>query len=320
MDMNYHSGALNRAESDRVDQYNSDASVIASVDDYATCHIIMRNASKNYSFASRYLPKEKQAYVEALYALMRVGDDRVDVSNTGFLSRQAAIDDWEKSYWQAFTMGDSSHPVLRAYLDTANKFSIPAELMVPYFRAMREDLSVKRYSTFMDLYHYMEGSALPVGRAMTYILGVKPGYSIEQAIQYADALSVAMQLSNFWRDIGEDWQRGRVYLPLEDIQKFGYSEVDLSNRLINNHWINLMEFEFERTECYYAQARQGISMLASGNWAVYSALEIYAAIINSIRSQGYDIFNKRAGTNQFHKLRLVMKSYWYTRRQETGNK
>ena len=85
--------------------------------------------------------------------------------------------------------------------------------MAPYFRAMKEDLTVTRFPTFADLLHYMEGSALPVGRAMTYILGVRPPHTIEETLPYADSLSIAMQLSNFWRDIGPDWRIGRVYLP-----------------------------------------------------------------------------------------------------------
>ena len=138
--------------------------------------------------------------------------------------------------------------------------------MAPYFRAMKEDLTVTRFPTFADLLHYMEGSALPVGRAMTYILGVRPPYTVEETLPYADSLSIAMQLSNFWRDIGQDWRIGRVYLPGEDLARFRVTEADLAAGRITPDFIALLEFEIERTEAYYRNARIGVRRLATGRW------------------------------------------------------
>jgi phytoene synthase len=202
---------------------------------------------------------------------------------------------------------------MRAYLDTATRFSIPREVMAPYFRAMRQDLSVRRFPTFQHLVHYMEGSALPVGRAMTHILGVLPEYSLSDALPGADALSIAMQLSNFWRDIGEDWRRGRIYIPVEDMDTFGYGESNLATQRVEARFIALMEYQFERTEFYYEKARRSVRLLASGNWAVLSALEIYRAILPGIRANGYDVFTRRAGTSAFQKLSLAMRSMWQVR-------
>ncbi len=286
---------------------------IASAEDYAICHQIMRKASKNYSSASNYLPVDKLPYVEALYALMRVGDDRVDVDHHGFRSPMEAIEDWERSYWHAFERGESHHPVLRAYLDTAYRFGIPRETMSAYFRAMRGDLTITRFPTFQDLLHYMDGSAIPVGRAMTYILGVREPYKISDALPGADSLSIAMQLSNFWRDISEDWQRGRVYIPLEDMDRFQYDERDLSAQIINKRFIELLEFQFARTDHYYAQARDSVNMLADGQWAVMSALEIYRAIMEDIRRSRYNVFSKRAEVGDIKKIRLVLKAWWQIR-------
>jgi len=286
---------------------------IATEADYAICWQIMRRASKNYTFASRYLPADKLPHVSALYAFMRVGDDRVDVSHSGFRSALEAIDDWERTYWQAFELGYSPHPVMRAYLDTSARFNIPPETMSSYFRAMRADLTITRYPTFADLLDYMDGSAIPVGRAMTYILGVRSPYSIADALPGADSLAIAMQLSNFWRDIGSDWRIGRVYLPLEDMQRFGYDETQLAQGRVTPNFIALMEFEFERTEAYYATARQSVKMLACGNWAVMSALEIYRSILAGIRRHRYDVFSRRATSGSLRKLGLAFKSYWQLR-------
>ena len=135
---------------------------------------------------------------------------------------------WEQQYWRAFESGTSGHPVMRAYVDTALKFGIPPEVMGPYFRSMKADLTVTRFPTLADLLYYMEGSALPVGRTMTYIVGVRPPHTVEDTLPHADSLSNAMQLSNFWRDVGQDYRIGRVYLPFEDMARFGVTEDDLA--------------------------------------------------------------------------------------------
>ena len=246
--------------------------------------------------------------MEALYALMRVGDDRVDVTYEGFASPLAAIEDWERTYWQAFETGHSDHPVMRAYLAGASACGIPAEVMTPYFRAMKEDLTVTRYPTFADLLHYMEGSALPVGRAMTYILGVRSPYTVEETLPHADDLSIAMQLSNFWRDIGPDWRIGRVYLPGEDLARFQVTEADLAAGRITPDFIALLEFEIARTEAYYRSARIAVRRLATGRVGVMAALEVYRAILPAIRRNGYDVFTRRAGTTRRQKLGLALRA------------
>ncbi len=280
--------------------------------DYAACRQIMFAASKNYSFASRVLPPDKLPHVEALYALMRVGDDRVDVSATGFDSALDAIQDWETRYWDAFAQGRADHPVMRAYLHTALTYRIPPETMRPYFRAMRDDLTVTRFPTFADLLHYMEGSALPVGRALTHILGVRAPQTLAQALSHADSLATAMQLSNFWRDIAEDWARGRIYLPLEDMQRFGVAEAELSRGDVSPAFAALLQFEIARTESYYQHAYDGVSCLATGRWGVMSSLHIYHMILRDIRRRRYDVFTRRAGTNHLEKFACATLAWFET--------
>lgn len=284
----------------------------ASAEDYAYCRQIMLNASRRYSFASRFLPADKLMHVEALYAFLRIGDDRVDVSYEGFETPLSAIEDWEKTYWRAFEIGDSPDPVMRAYLNTAIVCNIPRETMSAYFNAMKEDLTITRYQTFSDLMHYMDGSAIPVGRAMTYILGVRKPYTLEEAVPLADSLSIAMQLSNFLRDVGYDWRIGRVYLPLEDLIRFNVSENDLAEKRIDRGFKELMEFEFERAEQFYRQAYPGVNMLATGRWGVMSGLQIYRAILADIRQMNYDVFSKYADPTRSQKVWLLTKSWLAT--------
>jgi phytoene synthase len=283
---------------------------IATPEDYAECRRVMLAASKNYSFASRFLPQGILPHVEALYALMRVGDDRVDVSFQGFASPLCAIEDWERVYWNAFNAGSSTHPVMRAYLDTALRFDIPPEVMQAYLRSMKEDLTITRFPAFADLLHYMDGSAVPVGRAMTYIVGVRAPYEVADALAYADSLSIAMQLSNFWRDVGQDYRIGRVYLPLEDMARFGVSEEDLSAGRVTDAFVALLEFEMARTEEYYRHAAEGVTRLAAGRWGVMAGLEVYRAIHNSIRRNRYDVFTRRATTTKIQKLGLAARAQW----------
>jgi phytoene synthase len=280
--------------------------VIASKDDYAYCRQVMRQASKNYSFASNFLPMAKRHHVDALYAFFRIGDDRVDVSHHGYDTPMAGIESWEASYWLAIDKGDSPDPAMRAYLNTAIECGIPDDTMKPFFRAMKEDLVKTRFDTFEELLHYMDGSALPVGRAMTYILGVREPYTFSDALPKADALSIAMQLSNFWRDIGQDWQIGRIYIPQEDLQLFKVSEADLAAGHLSGRFTELMEFEMRRTEEYYVTAKEGVPMLASGQWGVMSSLLIYQAIMSSIRQNKYDVFSRRGRTNTFQKVILLL--------------
>ena len=123
-----------------------------------------------------------------------------------------------------------------------------------------------------------------------------------------------MQLNNFWRGISSDWRIGRAYIPQEDMERFDYSESDLAARLINPKLIDLLEFEFERTEGYYDIGRRSVKLLASGNWAVMSALDIYRGILTSIRRNHYDVFSRRAGPSYMQKIGLALKSYWFMRK------
>jgi phytoene synthase len=303
---------IDQAIADKPSPGKPAGSPVASPADYAYCQKLMVQTSRNYTFASRLFPKSKQPHVSALYAMLRIGDDRVDVSHNGFDSRRAAIEDWERSYWQAFETMSSPYPVLRAFVNTAIQFNLPKEIMAPYFRAMKDDLVISRYPTFADLFGYMEGSAITVGRAMTYILGVKPGFKIDDCMPGADSLAIAMQLSNFWRDIGYDWNIGRLYLPLEDMTRFAVREQDLAEKRITRQFIALLEYEFERTEQYYAQARPLIGTLQSGQWAVASSLEIYRDILHGIRRNHYDVFQRKARSSTLRLFSLVMKARWQT--------
>ena len=268
----------------------------------------MLGASKNYSFASRFLPRAVLRHVEALYALMRVGDDRVDVTYEGFASPLAAIEDWERTYWQAFETGHSDHPVMRAYLAQRVGVRHPggghgAVLPRHEGRPDGDPLSDLRRSAALH-----GGQRAPGGPGDDVHPGVRPPYTVEETLPHADSLSIAMQLSNFWRDIGPDWRIGRVYLPGEDLARFRVTEADLAAGRITPDFIALLEFEIERTEAYYRNARIAVRRLATGRVGVMAALEVYRAILPAIRRNGYDVFTRRAGTTRRQKLGLALRA------------
>jgi 15-cis-phytoene synthase len=166
--------------------------------------------------------------------------------------------------------------------------------------------------------HYMEGSAIPVGRAMIRILGLRSSQnSAQQAAQAmagADSLAVAMQLSNFCRDVGQDWSLGRVYLPQEDLRRFEYTEADLAAGRVSPRFVDLMEFQFARIEGYYRAARSAVRLLAGGRWGVMAGLEIYRGILNAIRQNGYDVFRRRAAPGRWRKAGLALRALWQVAR------
>jgi phytoene synthase len=161
------------------------------------------------------------------------------------------------------------------------------------------DTRVFRYPTFSDLETYTFGSAAVVGLMMCRVVGVVD----ERADRHAEALGVAMQLSNFLRDVGEDWRRGRVYLPIEDLARFAYSERDLASGVVDERFVALMRFEIDRARGLYGVADEGMKYIPRGRrFPVVVARELYAAILDRIEAQNYDVFRRRAQVSRPAKL------------------
>jgi phytoene synthase len=164
---------------------------------------------------------------------------------------------------------------------------------------MKMDTRVFRYQTFSDLEAYTYGSAAVVGLMMCRVVGVAEG----KADTHAEALGVAMQLSNFLRDVGEDWRRGRVYLPLEDLAHFGYTERDLALGVVDERFVALMRFEIDRARRLYEVADGGMDFIPRGRrFPVVVARKLYAAILDRIEAQRYDVFSRRAQVSRPAKL------------------
>ncbi len=272
-----------------------------SLDDcYELCAGVQRTHSKTYHFATRLFPKPVRRHVYALYAFMRYADEIVDNPGATTLDEQlASLEIFEQETLSAMAGRAASNPVPRAFGHTAILCGIETDLMRAFMGSMKMDTRVFRYETFRDLEVYTYGSAAVVGLMMCRVVGADD----RRADPHAESLGVAMQLSNFLRDVAEDWRRGRVYLPLEDLERFGYREEDLATGVVDGRFVSLMRFEIERARKLYAYADEGIKYIPRGRrWPVVVARELYAGILGRIEARDYDVFSGRAETSRPRKL------------------
>ncbi len=270
---------------------------------YELCRAVHRGHSRTYYFATSLFPEEVRPHVHALYAFMRYADEIVD--NPGVTSpgeQLAGLETFEYETLAAVAGEAVTNPVLRAFARTVVARRIGTDLIRTFMRSMKMDTRVFRYPAYEDLEEYTYGSAAVVGLMMCRVAGV----TSEAANPRAEALGVAMQLTNFLRDVKEDWARGRVYLPLEDLERFGYAEEELGRGVVDERFVALLRFEISRARTLYRVADEGMRYLPRGRrYPVVVARRLYEAILGRIEAQGYDVFAKRARTSLPHKLRVA---------------
>jgi len=271
---------------------------------YELCRSVEKAHSKTYYFSTSLLPKEVRLHVHAIYAFMRYADEIVDNPGMTTLDEQLArLEAFEEDTLAAVS-GEYAppNPILRAFANTVLACNLGPGLIKAFMRSMKMDTHVFRYPTYEDLEEYTYGSAAVVGLMMCRVVGVTD----EEADPHAEALGVAMQLTNFLRDVKEDWERERVYLPLEDLERFGYAEEELGRGVVDDRFVALMRFEISRARTLYRLADQGIRYLPRGRkYPVVVARRLYEAILDRIEAQGYDVFSRRAQTTLPHKLRIA---------------
>jgi phytoene synthase len=275
---------------------------------YELCRKAQRTHSRTYYFSTQLFPKQVRPHVHALYAFMRYADEIVDSPGAMTLDEQlAGLEAFEEETLAAVSGEAVRNPVLRAYANTVLVCGIEPTLIGAFMKSMKMDTSVLRYRTYEDLEEYTYGSAAVVGLMMCRVVGVRD----EAANAHAEALGVAMQLTNFLRDVREDWARGRVYLPLEDLERFGYEEEELGWGVVDERFEALMRFEISRARTLYRVADEGMRYIPRGcRYPVVVARQLYAAILERVEVQSYDVFTKRAETARSHKLRIAAACAW----------
>jgi phytoene synthase len=265
---------------------------------YRECRRINRRAGSTFYWAAQLLPRPKRPHVHALYAFARRADDIVDEQPTD--RRADELGGYATRFFDALERGRSDDPVIAAVVHTAVAYGIEPDVFRRFLQSMEMDLTIATYETWGDLLGYMDGSAAVIGEMMLPILGPD---DLAAATPPARDLGLAFQLTNFLRDIDEDLDRGRQYLPQEDLRRFG---VDLSDRRATTDFVRLMRFEVARCRDLYAAAEPGFAMLPGrSERCIRAAHALYSRLLDRIEECGYDVFAERVSFGTPQKLTIV---------------
>jgi phytoene synthase len=275
---------------------------------YEECKRLNALHGKTYYLATLLLPKAKRPFVHALYGFARYADEIVDdlASELSIEEKAEALSTWGNGVLEDLKKGTSQDHVGRALIDTVNRFDIPHEHFEAFLHSMTMDLTVQEYESYEDLIEYVYGSAAVIGLQMVPILG--PLHN--DAFEAAKKLGIAFQLANFIRDVDEDLDRGRVYLPLKELGQFGVTREMLEERVLTPEIIEALKFQIARVRQLQAEAEPGIKMLeASSRPCIEAASTLYCGIVDEVEKIGYDIFNHRAKTSTARRIRVASAAF-----------
>ena len=259
--------------------------------------------AKSFYFATVMLPKEKRWATYALYGFCRYIDNLIDTPRPRDIEQiTQELDHLEEEIRIAYRTGESEHPIIKPYIAVARHFNIPMEYGFELIKGVKMDTHKKRYDNFEELYLFAYRVAGVVGLMMTPLLG----YKDPAALKHAESLGIAMQITNILRDVKEDKDMGRIYLPLTDINQFNVRINDLFEEKMTDEIRALMKFQVDRAHHYYDIADQGINMLdRDARFAIFSASRIYRGILKKIESQNYNPFLGRVFVPKHKKLGIV---------------
>jgi len=268
---------------------------------YEYCRRVARRRAKNFYYSFVLLSRPQRNAMCAIYAFMRYCDDLSDEPG----ATRAAIDRWRAEMEEALAGRFSSHPVWPAFYHTVRRFGIPPQ----YFREMIDgvlsDLEPRRFETFERLYRYCYQVASVVGLTIIHIFG----FDTRSALPLAEKCGVAFQLTNILRDIREDAERGRIYLPAEDLRRFGVSEDDLCAGRRGEPFLRLMAFESERARAYYNDSRPLLDLIHPRSRAsLWALIAIYSRLLERIEQGNFDVFRHRVRLPLWEKSWIVWRA------------
>ena len=275
---------------------------------YAECKRLNSLHGKTYYLATLLLPKEKRPFVHALYGFARYADEIVDdlESSLSIDEKANALKVWGDGILADLRKGESKDHIGRALIDTVNRFAIPIEHFEAFLHSMTMDLSVTEYQTYEDLLEYVYGSAAVIGLQMVPILGSTD----PRAYEAAQKLGIAFQLANFIRDVDEDLERGRVYLPIQELAEHGVSWQMLNERVLTPQIRSALQAQIKRVRALQKESEFGISLLdASSRPCIEAASELYCGIVDEVEKIDYEIFTKRATTSTWRRLKVALPAY-----------
>jgi len=272
---------------------------------YAYCERLARSHYENFSVATWFLPKRLRQHFFNVYAYCRISDDLGDETGDPAVSLQL-FEEWEAELNACYS-GVARHPVFVALSGTVREFDIPKHEFVDLLTAFRQDQTVTRYPTFADLLGYCKNSANPVGHLVLYLCG----YCNRERQLLSDYTCTALQLANFWQDVSRDYDIGRVYLPLEDLDRYGVSQADIAAKRNTVQFRDMMRFEVQRTREWFEGGLPLVNMVGD---ELAVDIELFSRggqeILNVIERQSYAVLGCRPAISKSRKLALVARAAW----------
>ncbi len=283
---------------------NSKANPLLS--SFNECRLYTRHYAKSFYFASFLLPREKRNAAYAIYAFCRYADNIVDMAiHHSREDVERKINSLLISLDSAYSDTISNDGCFSAFADTVRKYDIPKFYFKEMIEGVSMDIDTKRYETFAELERYCYKVASVVGLIMSEVFG----YANNLALTHAIELGKAMQLTNILRDVYDDYKMGRIYIPQDELESFGYSEDDIGNKTINRNFIRLVKYQINRAREFYSLAEKGIPYLTDdgSRTTVVLMQKIYSGILNKIEQNNYDIYSRRVFVSRAEKLAITGK-------------
>jgi phytoene synthase len=293
----------------QAETWNQAPAAARSADEaFAYCERLARKHYENFPVGSLLIPGDRRRHVYSVYAFARIADDFADEGyETGELTeaeRLAALDDWERRLEDCYR-GRADHPVFVALAETVRELRLPVELFSGLLSAFKQDVARRRYADFDEVLDYCSRSANPVGRLVLLLFG----YRDERLNELSDSICTALQLANFWQDVEVDIRKDRVYLPQNEMSRFGVSDDDLRNKRFSEAYAALLRFQVERTWELFNRGKS-LPNLVRGRLAFELRLTWLGGtrILERIEEMGYDTLNARPRISTGDKIALLVKA------------
>jgi len=279
---------------------------------YQECKRLNSIHGKTYYLATLLLPPAKRPHVHALYGFARYADEIVDdlASNLTLDEKAFVLKKWSNQVLSDIKSGSSNDPIAAALVDTTSRFKIPIAHFEAFLHSMNMDLSVRQYQTYEDLHEYVYGSAAVIGLQMVSVLGTISPDAVTSANEAAEKLGIAFQLANFIRDVGEDLDRGRVYLPMTELEAHGVNRQMLEARVTTPQIKNALKEQIQRVRRLQNESTAGIKLLTPGaRQCIQAASQLYCGIVDEVEKIDYQIFTKRAKTSNWRRTKVALPAY-----------
>jgi phytoene synthase len=277
--------------------------------DYQECKRVCELHASSFSLAAKYLPEEKRNAAYALYAFCRHTDNILDSTNHPVEEKRNQLMEWKNQLTRAWEEHTHADPILHAFVSTCEQYSIPRELGFALIEGLASDLHVQRFKDFGELYDYCYSAGAIPGLMIAFVVRAP-----RHVQEYAIALGVGMQLTNILRDIPEDLQQGRIYLPLDELQAFGISEETLKQGKVTREFEAFMRSQIARAREFYAIAERGLPLLEKDSqFSLQLCLEYYREILGEMERAGFDVFSHRIFVTDARKKEMAARLMESTR-------